>query len=428
MEENTVNCLFCALPCSPDFVINSCGRVKSENENNSLEDNDSYNFPFHGTYSSLPPSFSFGGDDKAIEEHLRAVFILTKILKIPYETLCQFLGKGNGQFSPEMWFNVCESCGNSVTQFYTTLKQLSKLERKLASLQTQLIDKMRTSQDVENNDFVWKQIREEALQQFSASPPTCDEEIVFEPQTHFQIADENWNSGNNHAELNQAGTNKSSYAQPVENESFEEENYSSFENDNHDDEEEDEEDEIHFVTDFVPPPPPPSTKRYFYRCQLCSYQCNTKKDFEAHMKLHEEGSGAIICSDCGRPVLPNKLRWHVGQCRAGIVGNYGYKKGPKRDSNSNLPKPPGKFYYQCGQCPFETNSNVRYATHLELHGEGSTAVVCRECGYFVEPSQLHRHKVLRHSANRIGRGSVKERKKKSVKTHRDDDEDEEWKF
>ncbi|CAL8114426.1 unnamed protein product [Orchesella dallaii] len=425
MEENTVNCLFCASPCSPDFVINSCGRVKSEKENNSLEEDNSYNFPFNGASASLPHSFSFGGDDKAIEEHLRAVFILTKILKIPHETLCQFLGKGNGQFSPELWFNVCESCGNSVTQFYVTIKQLSKLERRLASLQTQLIDKMRTSQNVENNDFMWGKIREEALQQYS--PPTFDEGIVFESQMDLEIKDEvccTAGYNHDHDEMNQEGLNKSNGSPQLdEYESFEEENYSYFEN--HDDNEE--EDEIHFVTDFVPPSPSESElvpiKRYFYQCQLCSYQCNTKTTFENHMKLHEEGSGATLCSDCGRPVLPNKLRWHVIQCRAGIVGNYGHDKRRRMSSNSNVPKRSGRFYYQCDKCPFESNSSASYATHLKLHEEGATAVACRECGYFVIPRKLGYHKKVRHSTNRKVRGSAKEYPKKSRKTHDDEDED-----
>ncbi|CAL8114432.1 unnamed protein product [Orchesella dallaii] len=421
MEENTVNCLFCASPCSPDFVINSCGRVKSEKENNRLEEDDSYNF--HGKSFSLATSLSFGGDDKAIEEHLRAVFILRKILKIPHETLRKFLGKGNGQFSPELWFNVCESCGDSVTEFYGTLKQFSILERKLASLKTRLIDKMRASQDVANNDFVWGQIREEALQQFSTPPPSSDEEIVVEPQIDFEIAEEDWNSSYNHDEMNQEGMNNSNRnPQPDENQSFEEETYSHFENhDGHD-----EENEIQFVTDFVPPPPFRSipTPRYFYRCLLCSYQCNTKSDFEGHLKLHEDGSGAITCSNCGRPVPPDKFRLHAGRCLAGFVGNYGQFRGRKMRPNHNLPKRSGRFYYQCDQCPFESNSNAAYATHLKLHEEGSTAVACRECGYFINPIKLDYHMKIWHSAIRKVRGSAKEYNKKSTKTRYDDDE--EW--
>ncbi|CAL8114428.1 unnamed protein product [Orchesella dallaii] len=422
MEENTVNCLFCALPCSPDFVINSCGRVKSEKEKNRLEESSDN---FHGKSSSLETSLSFGGDDKAIEEHLRSIFILTKILKIPHETLRQFLGKGNGQFSPELWFNVCKSCGDSVTQFYVTLKQFSILERKLASLQTQLIDKMRASQDVENNEFVWGQIREEALQQ--SSPPTSDEGIVFvESQMDLQIKDEVcFTAGYNHDhdEMNQEGMNNSnSSPQLDENESFEEESYSYFQN--HDDNEE--EDKIQLVTDFVPPPPslPLPIKRYFYGCQLCSFQGNTKTTFENHMKLHEEGSGAIFCSNCGRPVLPHKLSRHVGRCRAGIVGNYGNNKGRRVNPNCNPPKRSGRLFYQCDHCPFESNSCTCYASHLKLHDEGSGAVACPECGIFVNPTRLAYHMKIWHSANRKRRGSAKEYNKKSQKTRGDDDE--EW--
>jgi len=51
---------------------------------------------------------------------------------------------------------------------------------------------------------------------------------------------------------------------------------------------------------------------YFYACHQCSFQCNTKvKKYEAHVARHGEGSGALTCSKCGRPVLPEPMALHI---------------------------------------------------------------------------------------------------------------------
>jgi len=68
--------------------------------------------------------------------------------------MCQFLGKGNGEFYPELWFNVCESCGDEVFEFYVTLKQISRLERKLTEFETELKGRMQRGKRVKNNDAV----------------------------------------------------------------------------------------------------------------------------------------------------------------------------------------------------------------------------------------------------------------------------------
>jgi len=133
---NKVSCLFCASPCSPDAVINL-----QEVTSSSLV------FP----------------EDGPIEEHLRAVFVLSRILKISQDLMCQFLTKGDGQFYPELWFNVCGECGECVADFHETLKQVSKLEKKLTQLESELKGKIERSISVSNNDAIWNHIRREAL-------------------------------------------------------------------------------------------------------------------------------------------------------------------------------------------------------------------------------------------------------------------------
>ncbi|ODM91171.1 putative zinc finger protein [Orchesella cincta] len=181
-----------------------------------------------------------------------------------------------------------------------------------------------------------------------------------------------------------------------------------------DDDDFDDKEEIKFVTDFNPldfqlpqrnhsisnTSFGPKIRTYFYICQQCSFQSNTKGKFEAHQKLHEEGSRAISCHECGRPVLPEQLERH--RAKHSSMGYYQRQQSTLTVeestvmSTSTTSQSSGKYFYQCSSCPFESNNSVRFGIHSKLHEEDSEAISCTECGFYVDPKKMTRHHAVRH--------------------------------
>jgi len=125
-------CLFCTETCSP--ISNVGGGDSSDGE----ED--------HQQREEATP-LNFKEDSVALQEHLRAFLIISKILKISEAKFCQLLQQNGGSFQLETWLGVCTSCGESVSEFYKTLQQVSKLEKKLATIEAELLLKIHNSNE-----------------------------------------------------------------------------------------------------------------------------------------------------------------------------------------------------------------------------------------------------------------------------------------
>ncbi|ODM91173.1 putative zinc finger protein [Orchesella cincta] len=325
--------------------------------------------------------------------------------------------------------------------------------RQLTTIQTELKGRIEESRAVDNKDFVWVKIREEALKDRSSEVVTeewrilivkTENESSLTGETHHET-ECNWNSPDKDDNREKIPNHSHNIDDEVDDATFAENN----ESDDHSfqppaaqqspltspDDDDDDIEDIKFVTDFnpldfqLPNRNPnhsssnvttvPRAKGYFYACQQCSYQCNTKSDFQAHLLLHEEGSGAIPCHDCGRPVLPEKMERHLSV--HSIIGTYrqrsrAWKVRKSKDasqpsingsnesvaeigtSSSNLSA--GKYYYQCKQCPFESNSSVRFDKHVKLHENGSGAVPCEDCGFYLDPTKVGLHRAKRHNYRR----------------------------
>jgi len=125
-------CLFCTESCSPISNVGGGDPSDGDEEHQQREETN---------------LLEFEEDSIALQEQLRAFLIISKILKIPKAKFCQLLQQNGGNFQPETWLGVCSSCGESVSQFYKTLQQVSKLERKLAAIEAELLVKIHNSNE-----------------------------------------------------------------------------------------------------------------------------------------------------------------------------------------------------------------------------------------------------------------------------------------
>ncbi|ODM91020.1 putative zinc finger protein [Orchesella cincta] len=320
--------------------------------------------------------------------------------------------------------------------------------------------KIEASKNVENEDFVWGKIREEALKGFNQVATEKYNVLIVKTESEPLITTESHNQTkypdeDDYKFENGGITNQYQHEEDEENVDFSEEifdnddSHSSYQPSsssiNQMTDDDDEEEEIKFVTDFDPsdfqpsrtnctnfPSPEPSnsnissvSRAYFYACHQCSYQSNTKAGFEAHQRLHAEGSGAVTCRVCGRPVLPKMMARH--NASHPVIGAYRQRKraktvlkngarplelGTTPGSTSSNAQTPGKYYYRCIQCPYENNSSLAFEIHSKLHEEGSGAVICGECGLYVDPKRMAFHRTRRHN---YSNGSYVKKKSRNTK-------------
>ncbi|CAL8068819.1 unnamed protein product [Orchesella dallaii] len=118
-----------------------------------------------------------------------------------------------------------------------------------------------------------------------------------------------------------------------------------------------------------------------YGCRQCPAEENAMKYLLIHMQLHEEGSGAIPCPECGWFVMPNKLQRHNGI----------HHEHLRKRSFAQSQKPPNRFYYQCPECNALVCQLSRYREHEEMH-ENGLGRICEEegCGWLVKEIGRHR--------------------------------------
>ncbi|CAL8068815.1 unnamed protein product [Orchesella dallaii] len=117
-----------------------------------------------------------------------------------------------------------------------------------------------------------------------------------------------------------------------------------------------------------------------YACRICIAEENSLKMLLVHLQLHEEGSGAIPCPECGWFVMPNKLQHHHGH----------HHKHLRRKPPKTTPK---LWYYQCPECNALLTQIERYREHEAMHEQGE-GVICPEegCGWLVKVLGMHRER------------------------------------
>ncbi|CAL8117553.1 unnamed protein product [Orchesella dallaii] len=56
--------------------------------------------------------------------------------------------------------------------------------------------------------------------------------------------------------------------------------------------------------------------------------------------------------------------------------------------------------YTCEECPYDTTNLLRFETHRTFHEEGSGAVPCEDCGWYLMPKSMGRHRAHAHPTGR----------------------------
>jgi len=125
------------------FCTETCSPISNVGDGDSSDGDGDEDHQQRGEANPL----DFKEDSIALQKQLEAFLIISKILKISQVKLCQFLQQNEGNFQPETWLGVCSSCGESVSEFYKTLQQVSKLEKKLAAIEAELLVKIHKSNE-----------------------------------------------------------------------------------------------------------------------------------------------------------------------------------------------------------------------------------------------------------------------------------------
>ncbi|CAL8148710.1 unnamed protein product [Orchesella dallaii] len=169
-------------------------------------------------------------------------------------------------------------------------------------------------------------------------------------------------------------------------------------------------------TIFINRPKTSTGSRRAYQCVHCPYtSCTIKSGIEDHIQLHEPGSRAIPCPECGMFVLPERLTRHKGfshpQIRSRVTRRQMKeltKQPSRRPTKPHIHPDYRKVKvkqgfckkapkFTCNHCHYRTVHAANIKTHIELHEEGSTAIPCDKCGWFVLPEHMQLHNEHNHS-------------------------------
>ncbi|CAL8136972.1 unnamed protein product [Orchesella dallaii] len=418
MKRRSNYCIFCANECPPTFKICNGQLVQLEKD----QEDDSKKFI--SSSSSGPDS----QDNWNLEAHLKAVFIVRKILNIGEATCANFLGNFDGQLDPQFWFSVCPSCETLVKEFWEKLREIGKLERRTQAIRAELKGLIVNSQEGTHaggrrkGGVVWKEIREKAVEGV---------EILSEGdgERNFVKEDENMNDEDSDSDfdLEENGDDWENSRSDSDSEGGNNEQSNKNEEVNDND------------SSPSPPPPPPKRKRYYFKCDECGdLSCNMTR-FHQHQKLHNLGTG-VICPDCGwlcQKLSPHVAHWHpaVGErSKINIEDRMSQRimkhvKKPEDEDKEELEalqkaykiirKAGSARYFQCTLCP-ATNSHLkRMQLHLTGHAKGNNAIPCEVCSWIVEPEKMQFHIAKMHRRQpKNPKGNVKKEMKQKQKQNR----------
>jgi len=160
------NCLFCASVLLPNVSLDENEKPNQDPCTCSKGGHNNCKVPQHQGFNQVnqaPLEFRADGEDSIVHPQLKTFFVLRGILKLSDEVLSQLLSRDGGNSCPENWVKCCKGCGELVAKFNEDLKQISKLERSLYRIESDLKWKIYESRDVEGEDPVWRSIRGETI-------------------------------------------------------------------------------------------------------------------------------------------------------------------------------------------------------------------------------------------------------------------------
>ncbi|CAL8114420.1 unnamed protein product [Orchesella dallaii] len=299
-NNHNIHCLFCAaLISSPKSLHKKGINLQTEvfitpDIFGSDWDNDDDAFEEERKEPN-PTLLQFYGELPNIQENLNIFFILQKILKIPQKTLCKLVEQDE-LFKSSSFIDVCESCGKSVQSFYETIKQVCKLERRLSKLECELKGKIRESEFCnEEGSPAWRQIRNEILKNVDD-----DYKIMFEPLGEAATLTEHELPQPQPLHFLPRKESTSKFTNPQSKSTqckLKRTKYTTVSNPN--------------ITQFFR-----GTQRYF-QCRLCPAEACKFIRMREHLKLHEEGTPAIPCDECGWYLPPGSVYAHKGKRHGG---------------------------------------------------------------------------------------------------------------
>ncbi|CAL8136261.1 unnamed protein product [Orchesella dallaii] len=460
-KDLDTSCIVCGFPATSSFDEDtSIGKHDKDNDENGSRTDSNTNNNADGTPSSSSILLPFEGDS-AIQKELQSFFILKTILKLPNDALCNYVSKDAGKPNSQPWAHLCVPCGHLVTQFYETLKQFKKFERKLGRIEAELQsrkDKRTIDSIVEEIPTETEESHEGSCQELvdnydNDSYQMCldivkselecelenlgdDDEVEsrIELENFLELNEENdqYSEGNLNDEL-------PSFSAPlflISDSFFEETNSETPTTSNHNPE---------FIEATIQLPSRPrgprrkgdttvyaecsapkkrkltpkptkvllnmKPKPKSYQCPKCPYRVGGHTSYKKHLKTcHGRDSFATPCSDCG--VYFYKLSSHQEYCTSAstIQRNVAHEKqriikGKRRCVQNSHPKYLSflrrngnniLWIFKCRLCPFETLHLERIETHVQIHEEGSGAIACGKCGWFLLPQWMEAHSNVNH--------------------------------
>ncbi|ODM88453.1 putative zinc finger protein, partial [Orchesella cincta] len=424
-----ISCLFCAEPCPTSFVVvdGKVTQVKSENEFITADN-------LGGSVGS--ESLRFGEDPPIIGEHLKVIFVLSRILGVREEKLCEFIREGEGFSYLETWVNLCNSCGESVNQCFKIIKEISRLERRLKEAKDELKGNIVGSKDARDSYSTTTQ--ESSSDGFQPEPDLLESKIVDKRNGQLNldsgipdislpdssnvpvaISDPpveppqkirkwpyscpycTYSSGLRHFYVRHLRLHQESSpilsSSPINKKLI----------------------------------PSGSSSKYSYKCEQCPFGSTSKQRWVAHLVVHAKGSGAVPCPNCEWHILPHRMARHQSKSHPTLYQRVLKKRMTVAHKLQPIQPPPlvtapvlktgvkkKHYYYKCDRCPFNSSCVTRFRSHEKTHELGSPAKPCSDCGVWILPGrQLAFHQTTVHHIQ------GNKRKKLNI-TKRMDDKDE----
>ncbi|CAL8143468.1 unnamed protein product [Orchesella dallaii] len=341
-----------------------------------------------------------------LDKQLKTVFILRDILNMGNTQLFYFLSKFQGQLHPEFWIQVCKSCGEAVSSFYATQKEISSLQTKLLRISGKLkgqiyktkYEKMGTG----DGSLIWKDIRTSVLTTGFLEPsPSPNEATLEEANNHDNCEDLN------------------NYSAQEENDDAEdfsgEEDDADLQSDWEDEEEGYENSQCQSTGDLNPTPStssataisqlpsekPSSTTssqspkksrrappKYNHYCEQCPAKFTELRKMKKHLNLHSIlSSRRVTTCFCGWVMRANTMRLHMKLYHEG-------GKQPQQNRKEFLQPPIGTPYY-CDHCQMIFTKLYNLRLHFKAFHLGKVDYVhCTQpkCeGKFENQQLLHFH-------------------------------------
>ncbi|CAL8135663.1 unnamed protein product [Orchesella dallaii] len=445
------NCIFCAVQCAPTFITENgeVKRVRIVKSEGGIGEVDADEVPPTSSSSSL--SFLEEVETPLFGNQLKVYFILRNILNISKNKLSEYLSMLDGQLHPEFWVEVCGPCGEAVGDYYQTLRLISKLKMKLATISSHLRRSIWDSKDTSFGDgggddfngknikddsnqeetlhFIWRDIRDQALGYDCLKPPSPSRTSAFARNSlshdfacspEKDETDKNYKPPSKVSPLKRKCTSNRKHKKERRN----------------------------------------KMRRNNYNCSACPYETSSLASLKTHSKLHSpapteiglNGHGPVSCRTCRLVMTSDMIGFHTETVHGSSnptnevkteteyffidestpppspirspapspdnsevsseseSGNEDYnpklskvkrRRNPKSTKSS---KSSSTFKvaidsitsYTCELCPYKCETRQSKKNHEKLHKPGSNADICSFCGWVGTSVTVRSHKFKSH--------------------------------